>query len=72
MFLLVSLLSANARNIIPETINIVPINLNNVIGSLNSQTDAIITVTTSKCEAAKAGPTGAFFNKVIQVKKVKI
>jgi hypothetical protein len=36
--------------------------------SSNSQIDSSITDTTSRCEAAKAGPIGACFSSAIQVK----
>ena len=40
-----------------------------VSGSCSNHADSRVTLTTSRCDAAKAGPMGACRSKVIQVKK---
>jgi hypothetical protein len=45
-----------------------PTSLTSVSGSPNSHADSNITLTTSRCDAANAGPIGAFFSRPIHTK----
>jgi len=56
----------------PNIIIIAPKILLIVSSSLKTKTDTSITEINCNRDAAKAGPTGTFFNKIIQVKKAPI